>query len=112
MLKSYFSDMIINQYPDIQTVKEAHAIEKGWIPALLPASAYNIKETHDNDSNQLFGSFYYKKEDEASILNALKPLTEQNDTYRWGAFYFKIDTTKQYVKFRNRPLTPSPLDTK
>jgi len=58
MLKYYFADTIINKYPDVESVKKENAIQEGWVPALLPDSAYDIEETHDIDSNQLFGRFY------------------------------------------------------
>lgn len=103
MLTNYFTDVQINKYPDIQAVKQDHAIEKGWIPAILPESAYNIEETHDLESNQLFGSFQYKKRDESAIVGKLAPLPDMNATYRWGDFFFKIDTEKHLVKFRNDP---------
>ena len=85
-----------------------HAIEQGWIPALLPDSAYDIEETHDIDTNQLFGRFSYKPADEKMLMEALKPYSDSNDTYRWKNFLFKIDTKNRVVKFRNLPATPLP----
>jgi hypothetical protein len=101
LLQYYFSDIQINKYPDIDTVKEDQAIEKGWVPALLPDSAFNISETHDSDTNTLFGAFCYKEHDEKKLLSYLKHTPENNETYRWKDFLFKIDTQKNCVKYRN-----------
>ena len=106
ILTAYFSDVIINKYPDKESVVKEKVIEKGWIPALLPDSAYNIEETHDLDTNQLFGRFSYKPADENVLMHALKPYNDSNNTYRWEKFLFKVDTKTHTVKFRNLPGTP------
>jgi len=102
LLTAYFSDVQINKYPDIASVKEDKAIEKGWVPALLPPSAYNIEETHDIDTNQLFGRFYYKESDEKSLMQQISPVPDSNGTYEWKAFLFRVDTEKNQVKYRNK----------
>ena len=106
ILTAYFSDVIINKYPDKESVVKEKVIEKGWIPALLPDSAYNIEEMHDLDTNQLFGRFSYKPADENVLMHALKPYNDSNNTYRWEKFLFKVDTKTHTVKFRNLPGTP------
>lgn len=103
MLNTYFSDLQINKYPTLQAVKDDKAIERGWVPGLLPDSAYDIEETHDLDSNQLFGKFYYKEPDEKKLLEKITSSEELNGTYEWGAFYFKVDTEKNEIKYRNKP---------
>jgi len=102
LISSYFSDVQINKYPDLEAVKQDKAIEKGWIPALLPDSAYDIAETHDIDTNALFGSFYYKEKDEKEIIKELTLVPDMNGTYEWGSFLFRIDTEKNHVKYRNK----------
>jgi hypothetical protein len=104
MLNSYFNDIQINKYPALDAVKEDKAIEKGWIPALLPDSAYDIEETHDLDTNQLFGKFSYKEKDEAVLLQRLQPMPESNDTLIWENFLFKVDKARNLVRYRNRPV--------
>ena len=103
MLNTYFNDLEINKYPTLKAAEDDKAIERGWVPALLPDSAYDIEETHDLDTNQLFGKFSYKESDEKKLLDALNEVSEMNETYAWGAFYFKIDREKNLVKYRNRP---------
>jgi len=105
MLTHYFSDLQINKYPDRETVMEDRAIQEGWVPAILPESAYDIAETHDLDANTLFGSFYYREKDEEGLLKKLKIAPDRNNTMEWGDFLFKIDRKKNRVKYRNKPVS-------
>jgi hypothetical protein len=102
-MASYFSDAHFNKYSDRETVKENQAIEKGWVPAILPESAYDIAETHDLDTNELFGNFQYKEKDEEALLKNMTASSDKNDTLEWGDFLFKIDREKNRVKYRNKP---------
>jgi len=105
LLSIFVDEFQINKYEDIQAVKEQQAIKKGWVPALLPSSAYEIKETHDDIENEIFGMFKYKETDEAALLAKLAPSSEQNATMLWEGFLFHIDAEKNLVKYRNRPKT-------
>jgi len=105
LLTHYFSDLQINKYPDLQTVQKEKAIAHGWVPALLPDSAYDIMETHNIDDNTLFGSFRYKEKDERELMQKLRLLPESNETYVWGDFLFKVIHEKHRVKYRNRPIS-------
>ncbi len=102
MLTHYFGDVQINKYQDIAMVKQEQAIQKGWIPSILPESAYEIAETHDLDSNTLFGSFYYKEKDEKAFMENLTLMPDMNNTLEWGNFLFKVDMEQNHVKFRNK----------
>ena len=53
--KSYFSDY--------QALEESGLIERGWIPAYLPRSAYEINETHNIDTNIVQIRFKFKQND-------------------------------------------------
>ena len=99
LLTTYFTDTQINKYDSITAVHENKAIKEGWIPKILPTSAYDIVETHDIDTNQNFGKFKYKEQDEADFLTQL---SEDNDTYSNENFLFKINKEKNEVKFRNK----------
>lgn len=100
LLTHYFGDTQINKYDSLESVQKDTAIQRGWIPKILPASAYDIVETHDIDTNQNFGKFKYKEEDEAAFL---AQLSEDNDTYSNERFLFKINKEKNEVRFRNKP---------
>ncbi len=101
----YFPDTQINKYPDIQTVMDNNATQDGWIPAILPASAYDIAETHDLDANTLFGSFKYKEIDEKRFMENLTAVDDMNNTLEWGNFLFKVDQAKNKVQYRNKPVS-------
>ena len=105
MLSNYYSDVQINKYKDIEVVKENQVIQKGWVPAILPESAYKITETHNIDTNTLFGSFYYKERDEAGLMEQLTVVPDMNNTQEWGNFLFKVDKKLNYIKYRNKPIS-------
>ncbi len=105
LFSAFFTDIQINKYDNIQAVQEQKAIQKGWIPAILPESAYEIAETHDIDKNELFGSFRYKEKDEASFLKYLQAVGDEKKTMYWKDFLFRVDKKKNFVKYRNRTLT-------
>jgi hypothetical protein len=98
----FIKDVTINRYEDYQTVQDQHAIAKGWVPAILPPSAYDIAETHDPDSPDIFGMFKYGEADEAMLFSKLTDLHEQNGTMAWEGFLFHIDKEKNLVKYRNK----------
>ena len=102
-LKQYFGDVQINKYDSKSVVKQEQAIEHGWVPGIIPDSAFEITETHDIDTNEIFGNFKYKQEDEEKFMKAITLLPNSNDTYTEGQFLFKINTEKNFVQFRNKP---------
>ncbi len=100
----FFVDVQINKYSDIAAVKDQKAVQHGWIPGILPESAYDIAETHNIDKNTLFGSFKYKEEDEEAFLKHLSPMNDEKQTMYWENFLFRVDKEKNLVKYRNRTL--------
>jgi hypothetical protein len=99
-----FPDVQINKYKNAEVVHENNVTEKGWIPAILPDSAYDISETHDLDTNEIFGSFYYKQKDEPAFLEHLTVYEDINNTLVWENFLFKVDQEQNKVKYRNKPV--------
>jgi hypothetical protein len=102
----YFPDTQINKYPDMQTVKENNATLNGWVPNILPPSAYDIVESHDLSANTLFGSFKYKDEDEEKFMENLTLMPDMNNTMEWGNFLFKVDKNINKVQYRNKADLP------
>jgi hypothetical protein len=49
-------------------------IDRGWIPPVLPASATQIRETHDLDTNVGHGTFAFGASDAGQFRAALLPL--------------------------------------
>jgi len=103
ILSHYFQDMQISKYSNLQEVKTDTAIQRGFIPAILPASASKIVESHDLDTNTVFGSFNYEEKDEETFIQNLTDLNSADDMLEWGNFIFKVDKNLNQVKFRNRP---------
>ncbi|SFZ98548.1 hypothetical protein MNB_SV-5-1531 [hydrothermal vent metagenome] len=98
-----YSDVQINKYEDKSIVVENKAIEKGWVPSILPDSAYDITETHDIDTNTILGVFLYKDIDEDKFMQNLTQFNDTNDTLQWENFIFKVDKKINKVQFRNKP---------
>ncbi|WP_415406215.1 hypothetical protein ACLHDG_10645 [Sulfurovum sp. CS9] len=91
-------DSQTNNYLNKEEVLENTAIQRGWIPDILPDSAYKIVETHNIDTNKLNGSFKYLEKDEEIFLDNLK---SQESRLVWGNFEFKVDKANNRVKFFN-----------
>lgn len=103
MILTYLIDDVqINKYSDRYSVQEQKAIQHGWVPEILPASAYDVVETHDLDNNTVFGAFNYMEKDEAGFLGKMTALNDTNQTLSWENFLFRVDKDKNYVRFRNR----------
>ncbi len=102
LFSAFFVGVDINKYQDIVAVKKQHAIQNGWIPSILPKSAYDIEETHDDRKKKIFGAFSYKEPDEATFISKLKPVHDANNTTSWGKFLFRVDTKKNHVIYRNK----------
>jgi len=102
LMSAFVQDFEINKYKDAQSVRDKKAIVQGYIPAILPASAYKIAETHGKDVHGIFGQFRYKEPDETALLQHLKPTGDGNGTMAWGDFLFHVDTEKNLVKYRDK----------
>lgn len=98
---TYFSDIQINKYKDMSELNKEKAMSKGWVPTILPKSAYNIEETHNLDTNIVFGRFKYKEKDEITFIGKLTKLDGDNETMLWDNFLFRIDRKINCVRFKN-----------
>ena len=101
MFSSFVTDVQINKYSDIQAVHDQKAMDRGWIPEILPDLAYEIVETHDLDTNRVFGEFKCPDSSQKIFIQQLKPYKDSNDTMQWENFLFKIDNKSHKIKFRN-----------
>ena len=100
LLSKNFPNVEINRYDSVETAKEQKAIENGFIPKNIPASAYDIVETHEENAQSVLGKFSYKEGDEASFLSGL---TVSGEVYEGEGFLFKINKEKNMVDFRSKP---------
>jgi hypothetical protein len=55
------SDRFESSYPSISDAKNDGAIERGWIPDSLGGSVNDIWETHNLDTNEMWGKFRFPK---------------------------------------------------
>ena len=94
------SDVQQNYYINKNDVVKDSAIQRGWIPAIIPNSAYEIEEKHNLDTNEIKGSFKYSEKDENNFINIL---TKSNGKLIWENFEFLIDRKNNKVKFKNKP---------
>lgn len=63
-------------YPDINTARKAGAIDRGWLPEIMPESSRDIHELHNLDTNRIWVRFVFNKEDLRSILVHVEELTQ------------------------------------
>ena len=103
LINHFFQDMQINKYANLEEVKTNTAIQRGFIPAILPDSAYDIVESHDLDTNTIFGSFKYKEKDEETFIQNLTDLNDADHMLGWKDFLFKVDKNLNQVKFMKKP---------
>lgn len=56
-------DIKSSKYSSFQEASQWGAFKSGWLPQALPRSATNIVEVHNVDSNELWVTFRYPKND-------------------------------------------------
>jgi hypothetical protein len=55
----------VSTFDSYAELEAAGLIERGWVPAYVPRSATDIKESHDIDTNEGWMSFQFKSGDTA-----------------------------------------------
>jgi hypothetical protein len=62
-------EVVTNTYA---TADEARAaVERGWIPAILPPGAHDIREAHDNAGARRWGLFSFREADAGFLRSRL-----------------------------------------
>ena len=89
-------DIDRNTYNTMEEVLDDKAIKRGWIPAIIPTSSYDITEIHNIDTNQIDGNFFYHEKDEMSFLSHFN-----EDNLTWNGFIFMIDRDNNFVRFKS-----------
>lgn len=65
-------DVVTNTYATMAEARAAGAVERGWLPAFVPAGAHDIREAHDEGgSGRRWGLFSFAPEDTAALREAL-----------------------------------------
>ena len=85
-------------YKNIYEAIEHGAVERGWIPDILPKSSYEIYERHDLDTNTVWLRFKFNKQDINELIaqiEEVKPdeiraiaLGEMRDAVNYLTFVF------------------------
>lgn len=62
-------DVVTNTYTTMDEARQA--VERGWIPSILPAGAHDIREAHDNAGARRWGLFSFREGDDAALRSRL-----------------------------------------
>lgn len=95
-LTKLLNGVVETHYESYEEVIDDGAIRRGWVPSLLPESAYQIVEQHDLDTNTREGSFFYEEQDEEAMMAALEM---KGGLYYSQGFQFEIDQEANHVHF-------------
>lgn len=68
------SDVVNQAYPTLAAAKADGAIERGWLPGILPASSVQIEEEHNLDTNIGHGKFAFAQTDAEQFRQQLVPM--------------------------------------
>ncbi len=58
-------------YATLDEARQAGAIDRGWIPALVPAGAHDLREAHDPGTSRRWGLFDFRQADDAALRAAI-----------------------------------------
>ena len=81
-----------NRYATLDDVRQAGAMDRGWLPPVLPESAVDIREENDLDLNLGSGSFSFSPEELdgylARLRDELQAITKV-DSGQWNVSFSK-----------------------
>lgn len=60
-------DVATNTYASLAEAQRAGAVDRGWIPAGLPAGAHELRAAHDPNSERRWGLFSFHSQDAAAL---------------------------------------------
>ena len=58
-----YSDAVTNAYATKAEAEQSGAVERGWVPRGLPASARDLREAHSDEGKRVWGLFSFAPED-------------------------------------------------
>jgi hypothetical protein len=62
-----------NAFATLAEVRDAGAIEQGWVPEGLPPGSHDLREAHRIDATKRWGLFEYPQAEEATLRALLNP---------------------------------------
>lgn len=70
------SERVLTFYKKYEDAAKEGAVQRGWIPEIVPKNAREIHEQHDLDTNEVWVRFYIQKEEKSRVTAGLKKLTD------------------------------------
>lgn len=60
-------------YATMSEARASGAVDQGWVPAMLPADAYELRAAYDVDGSRRWGLFNFRPADEPALRQVLSP---------------------------------------
>jgi hypothetical protein len=76
------SDVIESTYSSATDAKDRGAVERGWVPALLNQETFGIRETHNIDTNEVWGTFQFTQGKNPVDPSKVTPVSDEDATKR------------------------------
>jgi hypothetical protein len=105
LLVACSGEVQVNQYPSSEAARAAGAVQRGWVPNVLPSSAVNIIEKHDLDTNQTWGRFQFAAIDSQRVRESLviakrSPECPRDAKEAWWP-HESVTSGKEFSKYRS-----------
>lgn len=65
------ADVVTASYATLAEARQAGAIDRGWVPPLVPPGAHDLREAHDLDASRRWGLFSFVESDEPALRGAI-----------------------------------------
>lgn len=98
-------DMSASSYTSLADARNDGAISRGWIPSFLPEGTFEIREVHNLDTNETWGTFRFKPEEKTEVLRQLTNLIELDASHR----RFRAPDVPWWPKSLQGPIDPSQM---
>ena len=72
------NETIESEYKSFAEAKTSGAVERGWIPSIVPETALNIVEKHNLDTNRQVLRFSYAPDMKENLLGSCKQVSPGN----------------------------------
>ena len=83
MLFRFISMDMDASYSDYAEAVADGAVRRGWIPDFVPASATDIRESHNLDTNDAWSTFRFEPADKDKMVAVLTPIAPEDAEFSW-----------------------------
>jgi len=96
-------DLAANQYATLVEAREDRLFERGWLPDILPSTAYDIAVENDLDLNRSQGSFSFAPDDFERFHGYVSPVVPPI-TRKWSSIEAAVEShiSKGYPAYQYR----------